>query len=107
MSAFNLRHQLDEARERRRLAAGFPADTTEPDPPAAAEPEPVTPEQSEFDRLIIDLRDPSSVLTWSAPPPDATDEPAEPFVMPLPSRLHPAEALPIWQGPRPTADADA
>lgn len=93
MSQFNLQRQLAEAADRRRIEAGL--HPTAPAPAAPVEEPPPAP-ASDLEALIIDLRDPSSVLTYRAAP-----EPAPAPAADLPTTG--AVALPVWQGTAPTA----
>lgn len=93
MSQFNLQRQLAEAADRRRIEAGL--HPTAPAPAAPVEEPPPAP-ASDLEALIIDLRDPSSVLAYR---PAAEPAPA-PASADLPTTG--AVALPVWQGTAPT-----
>ncbi len=92
---WNLRQHLEEAERQRRLAAGLPP-ANEPTiwhEPTSDLVEPA-PERDPLADLLIDLRDPTSVLTYRPITAEPAPEPQPAVTLP---RRAPAMALPVWQ----------
>lgn len=113
---FSLREKLEQAAEQRRIAAGLPPSrrptlTEAPAPPPPA-PEPALPDSERaLADLLIDLRDPSSILEYHSDPQPAADEPV-PGVFAtsaagVPGAPAPIPTLPVWQGGAQRAAAKA